>query len=619
MIRVVSDTRSGFPAIRYEVTASDKELDLNEKRFGPVTVEEDPRSFVEPFFAELDSFSLEDSEAAAEAEERIAASGTNLANDLLPPDLQALLYDLSKRKQVVTLLIQSKEDWIPWELLKLKQGPFLCEAFALSRWQGEVGFRGRLHLPLRSMAFLSPPDAKLEAAPGEHASLDALLQRTRRKLHEIEATYNSVVSELAKGEFDGWHFAGHGLNEGEESNFWTIELAHGSELRPKDLSGKASGFGRARPLVFFNGCFTGQVGKSLSRAGGWAAQWMELGAGAFVGTSWAIQDDSAAAFASAFYESFLKGASLPEAVREARLAIRKQFPGDPTWLTYVAYGHPCARCAPRPIKLGRFLVATLVAILLVLLSVGVLRGWQHRRFVEHNDQAIEMWKNGDWLGAEKGFQRALRIKNVAHAQASLGQVYSEQNRWPEALESFDQAIALEPKVPSYHFSRGSVLLHVRRTDEAVEEFHQALELDPQYVEAYNNLGRAYLELGYFEEARTQLEAVTALVADGRSLPGDTMGVVHKNLAWAYLELGSQADAVHQAQLALRQLDVGNVDARRQATVLLARSYADSGQAQDACTTLRQQFRALDLALISPQVPQARGLATQLNCPLEGGE
>ncbi len=75
---------------------------------------------------------------------------------------------------------------------------------------------------------------------------------------------------------------------------------------------------------------------------GWARQFMGAGAGAFIGSLWAVRSGSAKIFADAFYHGLVtEGASLGVASLHARQAIAADS-GDPTWLAYTVYGNPSA-------------------------------------------------------------------------------------------------------------------------------------------------------------------------------------------------------------------------------------------------------------------------------------
>ncbi|WP_159424347.1 CHAT domain-containing protein [Streptomyces sp. 3214.6] len=83
--------------------------------------------------------------------------------------------------------------------------------------------------------------------------------------------------------------------------------------------------------------------RSTGSAQAWgASQFLQAGAGAFVGTLWPVRSQSALMFADAFYRQLvLKKQPLGQASLAARRAISDQ-DGDPTWLAYSVYGSPAA-------------------------------------------------------------------------------------------------------------------------------------------------------------------------------------------------------------------------------------------------------------------------------------
>jgi CHAT domain-containing protein len=157
---------------------------------------------------------------------------------------------------------------------------------------------------------------------------------------EIPARYLEVRKALARGSFDGFHFSGHGITRGTNADRSAILLEGGEDLRPDELSGDARNLGRSQPLVFLNSCKGARGAFTLVGAGGWARQFLDAGAGAFVGAYWSISDEAASGFSRAFYRELRAGKGLGAAVRAARLAIRSD--NDPTWLAYTVYGDPGA-------------------------------------------------------------------------------------------------------------------------------------------------------------------------------------------------------------------------------------------------------------------------------------
>jgi CHAT domain-containing protein len=167
------------------------------------------------------------------------------------------------------------------------------------------------------------------------------LAKDGREVKRIPATFLDVKEALSKGEYDGWHFTGHGGFRGPDPNRSAMLLENREEMTPEDLSDEASNLGLARPLVFLNACQIGRGAMSLTDIGGWAAQILRAGAGAFIGAYWSIYDQAAKDFAQAFYSRLLSGMEIGTAAKEARQSIKPL--GDPTWLAYTVFADPLAR------------------------------------------------------------------------------------------------------------------------------------------------------------------------------------------------------------------------------------------------------------------------------------
>ncbi len=334
------DTRHGKTILSFELTAADPGWSIGRREFGPLTLRTNPGQYVEELFKRVDQLTSHE-----DKEQELGYIGADLFKQLVPPELGELLW--SMRHRATTLLVQSEEPWIPWELIRLqhtddkgrRSGPFLCEAFAMTRWLD--GSPPYLHLPLRKMAIVVPESSDLKAAHTEYEYLKSR-EEPGREIHRIAARSQTVEQALASGEYDGWHFSSHGRAADGDPNLAGIPLDDYRVARPKMLSGEAANLGRKRPLVFLNGCHTGRSDFSLTRMGGWSKQFLDAGAGAFIGAYWAIDDDPALAFAKVFYEQLFADVPIAAAVQQARRALR--CPGDVTRLAYTVYAHPLASC-----------------------------------------------------------------------------------------------------------------------------------------------------------------------------------------------------------------------------------------------------------------------------------
>ena len=112
----------------------------------------DALAYFRDFFQGIEDLPLDTVQEREIAEVRLASKGLSLFNSLFPDDLKVLLWEL--RDQITTVEIQSDEPWIPWELCKLEgtedgrvvEGPFLCEAYAVTRWIPEISRQPSLSL-----------------------------------------------------------------------------------------------------------------------------------------------------------------------------------------------------------------------------------------------------------------------------------------------------------------------------------------------------------------------------------------------------------------------------------------------------------------------------------------
>jgi hypothetical protein len=340
--------------LSFEIRARDPELDLNFHDFGFIQLAKDPEQHAHELVQDISLLSLQTEKDREIARHKIESKGGSLFENLLPEKLQHLLWALQTK--ISTLQIVTDDPYIPWELMRLRrregrrttEGPFLCEAYAVTRWQ-----RGAIEshaLPLKRLALVIPETSGLPMAGGEREDVLAL-HGTEREVTEIPAKYLEVKKALSTGDFDAWHFGGHGATYSKDPNLWDLKLDD-EPLRPEDMGSAAGNLGPMQPLVFFNGCHTGRSGWTWAGLGGWPQALLNAGAGAFIGTLWAVGDKKARTFAKAFYEHFLGGQPIGESARQARLRVRDEFPGDPTWLAYTVFAHPLATCGGAAARMG---------------------------------------------------------------------------------------------------------------------------------------------------------------------------------------------------------------------------------------------------------------------------
>lgn len=312
-------------------------LDTNARRYGPIILSVDLWQYLRDLIRDIEYMPLKTDAEQEIARRKVEAKGIFLLDNFLPDDLAETLWNLHGKMQ--TFLIQSTEAMIPWELFKLRrrsngrieQGPFFCEAFALTRWI--IGFSPQLEFVFRNIAWISPRNK------GFVGDQPVAFEITGHKVELVSGTFLGVHDALAAGSFDVFHFSGHGYAHSTPIHS-NLQLED-EDLTPEDLAGAAGNLGVAKPLVFLNACQTGFNLEVLSGISGWAAQFIKAGCGGFIGAYWALRDRAASSFQETFYRNLLRGLPFGESARRARMEARSS--GGFTWLAYTVYAHPEAR------------------------------------------------------------------------------------------------------------------------------------------------------------------------------------------------------------------------------------------------------------------------------------
>jgi type I restriction enzyme, R subunit len=301
----------------------------------------EPGPRVERLVAELDRLTKDRANfTASETRDYLREAGIGLWNELLPEQLRQQFWD--RQHKITQLTILADRDTVPWELLYPfdpgSDAGFLVEQFPVTR----MVFR---HRPARSLSMSPPwfvlPDGSPTQARDEVTELLRLLQpQPQLGAEPVIGGLTPLLELIRAGDFGLLHFACH--NSFDPSNGSAISLDK-RQFTPTQMNSAAIGkvLARSTPTVFINACRSAGAKSSYLYLDGWANKFIEAGAGAFIGTLWAVRDSTAREFARELYLHLQEGEPLGKAVMQARLAAASE-PGDPTWLAYAAYGDPRA-------------------------------------------------------------------------------------------------------------------------------------------------------------------------------------------------------------------------------------------------------------------------------------
>ena len=328
-----------------------------------ITFPKPPDAYLQTLFDELNT-KVAGNLTPQEFDAGIAKQGNALYEDLFHnayPGLPGFktfyretLYPLSERgahtgagRYVPAVQIVSDEPYIPWEILRGslpdaegRGGPIRWRSASGSTWR--VAGRPR-HGPqaahpdrgagraLSNLRFVQQEVKALQNLPG----LAVKLIENKAALEEF----------LENGRAEALHFACHGAFNAELPARSAVKLGD-RFLRVAELTPQYRNFALAWPLVFMNACDSGQLGVGLTGVDGWAEAFLTGDggqAGVFIGSVWRTTDELASQFAAVFYERLLAGDRIAEAMRQARVAVKRS--GDATYLSYTLYANP--RGAPR--------------------------------------------------------------------------------------------------------------------------------------------------------------------------------------------------------------------------------------------------------------------------------
>ena len=163
----------------------------------------------------------------------------------------------------------------------------------------------------------------------------------------------------------------------------------------------------------------------------------------------------------------------------------------------------------------------------------------HHTLVEQGKSLSEL---GRLAEAEAVLRRAVRVRDAA-AEYNLATVLDRLDRWSEAREHYERALAIDP----FHArAMNNLAIGFSRRGEqprALALYRRAIEAAPDHADTYTNLGGALAGLGRFSEALAALD--TAVSLD----PG--AADAHNNRGIALAQLGRLGEARTSFETALR--------------------------------------------------------------------
>jgi len=183
----------------------------------------------------------------------------------------------------------------------------------------------------------------------------------------------------------------------------------------------------------------------------------------------------------------------------------------------------------------------------------------------HNAAGLAHYYLSELGLATEHFTRAVEADPRQHqSYTNLGNAFFQMGSWHRARVQYEKALEIIPKpaIANTAYQRSYLLYLVARTchytgmyKKEVEALNEALTLDAAYIDALVQLAEAYLELGDFRAAETDLQIAIQKTSDT-----EIRATVYVQLGALYEREGRPHQALTAYGMA-KALDQDNVEAK----------------------------------------------------------
>src|SRR5689334_22780244 len=98
---------------------------------------------------------------------------------------------------------------------------------------------------------------------------------------------------------------------------------------------------------------------------------------------------------------------------------------------------------------------------------------------ELNKQAVQLYKDHDFKGAEELYRQAIKADpSYFPSQLNLGILLFKDGRYDEAIKECTKAVTMRPDHPSAHFHLGNAYYAKMWWEEAMVEYERVCKLEP---------------------------------------------------------------------------------------------------------------------------------------------
>ncbi|PZV08419.1 MAG: hypothetical protein DCF32_04905 [Leptolyngbya sp.] len=158
---------------------------------------------------------------------------------------------------------------------------------------------------------------------------------------------------------------------------------------------------------------------------------------------------------------------------------------------------------------------------------------------------------GRYSEALDSYNNAIQIQPLNHeALIGKGRVLRKLKKYEEALFAYNKALEISPGDASGWNSRGNTLYSLKRYEEALESFDKAIQMAPEFYDPWVNRSRSLDELGLYDAAEVSLDKAIEISSDQPQ--------AYQNRAFHYAKVGNIDLSIKNLREAIR-LEPSSVD------------------------------------------------------------
>lgn len=117
------------------------------------------------------------------------------------------------------------------------------------------------------------------------------------------------------------------------------------------------------------------------------------------------------------------------------------------------------------------------------------------------NEGLGLAENGSYIDAVERFNEALAIDpDFVDAEYNLGVTLKMLKSYEKAIRHLDRAVELRPDNSEYRFALGNCLFHISRFEDAADSFEKVVAADSSKTKALYSLAVCYEKLGRREKA-----------------------------------------------------------------------------------------------------------------------